>query len=100
MNCKTWFSSPDLIQCLGQIAALKLWADSQIRVVIDPYFFFVCFRKADRTAEDGGKLEQAPKHDDIFDASAGSKVDDVDILISQMHDLSFMLESKLSVPQS
>lgn len=35
---------------------------------------------------------------DVSSAKLGSNVDDVETLLSQMHDLSFMLESKLSVP--
>lgn len=57
-------------------------------------------RKTDRSAEDGGRLEQSVKDEDILDATTSSKADDVEMLMSQMHDLSFMLESKLSVPQS
>lgn len=37
--------------------------------------------------------------EDVLEATANSKADDVEILMSQMHDLSFMLESKLSVPK-
>ncbi|RVW97505.1 hypothetical protein CK203_026301 [Vitis vinifera] len=61
-----------------------------------------CFqkRKADTSAEDGGRLEQSVKDEDILDATTSSKAEDVEMLMSQMHDLSFMLESKLSVPQS
>ncbi|KAF7823156.1 mucin-21-like isoform X1 [Senna tora] len=36
---------------------------------------------------------------DASSSKLGSNVDDVEMLLSQMHDLSFMLESKLSVPQ-
>ncbi|KAI9072988.1 hypothetical protein K1719_045021 [Acacia pycnantha] len=35
---------------------------------------------------------------DVSSAKLGSNVDDVEMLLSQMHDLSFMLESGLSVP--
>ncbi|KAK4286281.1 hypothetical protein QN277_002860 [Acacia crassicarpa] len=35
---------------------------------------------------------------DVSSAKVGSNVDDVEMLLSQMHDLSFMLESELSVP--
>ncbi|XP_028785617.1 uncharacterized protein LOC114741507 [Neltuma alba] len=36
---------------------------------------------------------------DVSSAKLGSNVDDVEMLLSQMHDLSFMLESELSVPR-
>lgn len=83
--------------------SLKLWPpeDGQtVGLIIDPHFFFACFRKADRSAEDGGRLEQSVKDEDILDATTSSKAEDIEMLMSQMHDLSFMLESKLSVPQS
>lgn len=35
---------------------------------------------------------------DVSSANLGSNVDDVEMLLSQMHDLSFMLESELSFP--
>lgn len=43
----------------------------------------------DATAENSG---------DVSSAKLGSNVEDVEMLLSQMHDLSFMLESELSVP--
>ncbi|XP_004287962.1 PREDICTED: uncharacterized protein LOC101297479 isoform X1 [Fragaria vesca subsp. vesca] len=53
----------------------------------------------DRMADVGTKDEDAAKDEvDVFSAKAGSKSDDVEKIMSQMHDLSFMLESNLSIP--
>ena len=50
-------------------------------------------------ADVGTKDEDAAKDEvDVFSAKAGSKSDDVEKIMSQMHDLSFMLESNLSIP--
>lgn len=43
------------------------------------------------------KVEEAPENLDVFITTTQSN-DDVGMLMSQMHDLSFMLESNLSVP--
>ncbi|XP_057953676.1 uncharacterized protein LOC131147986 [Malania oleifera] len=45
-----------------------------------------------------GNAEVAVEGVDAFDATTQSKTDDIEVLMSQMHDLSFMLESSLSVP--
>ncbi|CAK8561571.1 unnamed protein product [Lathyrus sativus] len=45
---------------------------------------------------DEDTVRQNPR--DVSTADVGSKDDDVEILMSQMHDLSFMLESNLSFP--
>lgn len=53
-------------------------------------------RMADGNAgKDGEIFEQAEK-----DATTKSKADDVEMVMSQMHDLSFMLESNLSIPKN
>ena len=49
------------------------------------------FRVADVDATRGNSR-------DVSTAQVGSKGDDVEMLMSQMHDLSFMLESSLSIP--
>ncbi|XP_050379906.1 uncharacterized protein LOC126797302 [Argentina anserina] len=53
----------------------------------------------DRMA-DAATIDDDVKKDngDVFGARAGSKSGDVEKIMSQMHDLSFMLESKLSIP--
>ncbi|KAM5580589.1 hypothetical protein ABKV19_010039 [Rosa sericea] len=53
----------------------------------------------DRMADAGPKDEDVAKDGgDIFSAKTGSKSEDVEKIMSQMHDLSFMLESNLSIP--
>lgn len=53
-------------------------------------------RMADGNAgKDGEIFEQTGK-----DATTKSKADDVEMVMSQMHDLSFMLESNLSIPKN
>lgn len=46
------------------------------------------------------KVEEAPENLDVFITTTQTTEsnDDVGMLMSQMHDLSFMLESNLSVP--
>ncbi|KAA8524720.1 hypothetical protein F0562_011143 [Nyssa sinensis] len=54
-------------------------------------------RMADAKIDFGGNVGQAAKDDDVFSGTTESK-DDAELLFSQMHDLSFMLQSNLSVP--
>ncbi|CAK9148833.1 unnamed protein product [Ilex paraguariensis] len=54
-------------------------------------------RIADAKTEVGGDGGEAAESIDIFSTTTRPK-DDVETLLSQMHDLSFMLESNLSVP--
>ena len=53
---------------------------------------------ADANVRGGNNNAEVVKHGDFSTATKGSKTDDVEILMSQMHDLSFMLESNLSIP--
>ncbi|KAJ7948130.1 putative Dentin sialophosphoprotein [Quillaja saponaria] len=53
-------------------------------------------READAVAKEG-KAEDV-KGGDVSGTKSGSNADDVEMLMSQMHDISFMLESNLSVP--
>lgn len=46
-----------------------------------------------------GDAEDVTKGGDVSSARTTPNVDDVEILMSQMKDLSFMLESNLSIPQ-
>ncbi|CAN6574254.1 unnamed protein product [Malus baccata var. baccata] len=55
-------------------------------------------RLADASANNGKKSEDVAGDGDVSSARAGSKSDDVERIMSQMHDLSFMLESTLSMP--
>ncbi|XP_050208066.1 uncharacterized protein LOC126657427 [Mercurialis annua] len=48
---------------------------------------------------DGGSSEEFGESRDFCDGNTKSKASNVEALMSQMHDLSFMLESNLSVPQ-
>ncbi|XVF20997.1 hypothetical protein REPUB_Repub12eG0052800 [Reevesia pubescens] len=54
-------------------------------------------RMVDANVRDGNNAGVA-KDGDFPNATTGSKFDDIEILMSQMHDLSFMLESSLSIP--
>ncbi|KAL5794134.1 hypothetical protein ACOSP7_002728 [Xanthoceras sorbifolium] len=56
-------------------------------------------RISDVNAKDGGNAGEAAKSKDVPTATTRSTTDNVEKLISQMHDLSFMLESNLSIPQ-
>lgn len=53
---------------------------------------------ADANVGGGNNNAEVVKDGDFCTVTAGSKTDDMEILMSQMHDLSFMLESNLSVP--
>ncbi|KAB2613590.1 dentin sialophosphoprotein-like [Pyrus ussuriensis x Pyrus communis] len=55
-------------------------------------------RLADASTNNGKKSEDVAEGGDVSSARAGSKSDDVERIMSQMHDLSFMLESTLSMP--
>ncbi|XVE78435.1 hypothetical protein DITRI_Ditri13aG0144900 [Diplodiscus trichospermus] len=56
-------------------------------------------RMADANVRDGNNNDdEVAKDGDFSTATTGSKTDDVEIVMSQMHDLSFMLESNLSIP--
>ncbi|KAK9285614.1 hypothetical protein L1049_024810 [Liquidambar formosana] len=57
-------------------------------------------RIADENAKVGENSEHAGKGEDVLFATTRSKANDVEMLMSQMHDLSFMLESNLSIPKS
>lgn len=46
---------------------------------------------------DGGNSEYAEKNIDVSNAKTMLEPDDVETLMSQMHDLSFMLDSNLSI---
>lgn len=46
-----------------------------------------------------GDAEDITKGGDVSSARTRSNVDDVETIMSQMHDLSFMLDSNLSIPQ-
>ncbi|KAK6238580.1 hypothetical protein QUC31_004049 [Theobroma cacao] len=54
-------------------------------------------RMADASVRGGSNAEVA-KNGGFSSATTGSKTDDIEILMSQMHDLSFMLERNLSIP--
>lgn len=56
-------------------------------------FSVTCFRSVDNK-EDGGSVEGMKNGE-----NSRSMANDVEMIMSQMHDLSFMLESNLSVPQ-
>ena len=56
-------------------------------------FSVECFR-IDSLNQDNGNTEDLKKGE-----NTRSKADEAEMLMSQMHDLSFMLESNLSVPQ-
>lgn len=56
-------------------------------------FSVECFR-INSVNQDDGNTEDLKKGE-----NTRSKADEVEMLMSQMHDLSFMLESNLSVPQ-
>ncbi|OMO84821.1 hypothetical protein COLO4_21830 [Corchorus olitorius] len=56
---------------------------------------------SDRMADTGGiggSNAEVTQARDFSSVTTGSKTDDLEILMSQMHDLSFMLESNLSIP--
>ncbi|XP_015881178.3 uncharacterized protein LOC107417123 [Ziziphus jujuba] len=55
-------------------------------------------RKTEANAIDGRNSESVEESGDVSGAKTMSKPDDVEMLMSQMHDLSFMLDSNLSVP--
>lgn len=57
---------------------------------------FACFRISDVKAEDGVNAGDSAKGD-ILSATKRS-TEDLETLMSQMHDLSFMLASDLSIP--
>lgn len=54
----------------------------------------------DNKVEVGGNSGQAANGDDVSNGATRSEKTDLEMLLSQMHDLSFMLESNLSVPQN
>ena len=60
-------------------------------------FAFTCFRMADANVRGGNNNAEVAKDGDFSSATTGSKTDEIEILMSQMHDLSFMLESNLSI---
>ena len=53
---------------------------------------------ADANVRGGNNNAEVAKDGDFSSATTGSKTDEIEILMSQMHDLSFMLESNLSIP--
>ncbi|ONI18407.1 hypothetical protein PRUPE_3G214000 [Prunus persica] len=53
---------------------------------------------ADLSTKDEKKSEDVAEGGDVSGARAGSKSEDAERIMSQMHDLSFMLESSLSIP--
>ncbi|XP_048435120.1 uncharacterized protein LOC103968015 isoform X2 [Pyrus x bretschneideri] len=65
------------------------------RVQLEPS---VLDRLGDASINDGKKSEDVVEGGDVSIVRAGSKSDDVERIMSQMHDLSFMLESTLSIP--
>lgn len=60
----------------------------------------VADRVVDNKVEVGGNSGQAANGDDVSNGATRSEKTDLEMLLSQMHDLSFMLESNLSVPQN
>ena len=52
---------------------------------------------ADANVRGGNNNAEVAKDGDFSSATTGSKTDEIEILMSQMHDLSFMLESNLSI---
>lgn len=60
--------------------------------------FSSCFRSPDANTKVGGNSEDVAKAGDDYGAETTFKGNDVETLLSQMHDLSFMLESNLSIP--
>ncbi|XP_048435119.1 uncharacterized protein LOC103968015 isoform X1 [Pyrus x bretschneideri] len=65
------------------------------RVQLEPS---VLDRLGDASTNDGKKSEDVVEGGDVSSVRAGSKSDDVERIMSQMHDVSFMLESTLSIP--
>ncbi|XWS36774.1 hypothetical protein CRYUN_Cryun20dG0114700 [Craigia yunnanensis] len=55
-------------------------------------------RMADANVRGGNNNAEVAKDGDFSTATTGSKTDDIQLLMSQIHDLSFMLESNLSTP--
>ncbi|PON42534.1 hypothetical protein PanWU01x14_280900 [Parasponia andersonii] len=72
---------------------------SLVKTFLRSHTFSSCFRTAGGNLIVGGNPEEVKGKDDSA-AKTRSKTDDVETLLSQMHDLSFMLESNLSIPPS
>lgn len=53
---------------------------------------------AETSSKAGGDDEDVTKGDDVSSAKTWSNSSDVESIMSQMKDLSFMLESNLSIP--
>ncbi|GAB4825198.1 hypothetical protein Ancab_008073 [Ancistrocladus abbreviatus] len=60
----------------------------------------VLFRMNDDNAKAEATTEKGRESEEISQETSASKLNDTESLISQMHDLSFMLESSLSIPKS
>lgn len=82
------------------VVHVVLHEKSLVKTLLRSHTFSLCCRTSGRNTMVGEKPEDVEKGEDVSGAETRSKVDDVEMLLSQMHDLSFMLESKLSVPPS
>lgn len=70
-----------------------------IEVHNNPSEPFVSDRMPSTNPTVGGGAEDVTKGGDVSSTSTRTNVDDVETIMSQMHDLSFMLEGNLSIPQ-
>lgn len=66
---------------------------------MDLIYSISCFRMPSTNPTVGGDAEDVTKGGDVSSTSTRTNVDDVETIMSQMHDLSFMLEGNLSIPQ-
>lgn len=66
---------------------------------MDLIYYVACFRMANTSSRIGGDAEDVTKGDDFSGTRTRTNSSDVESIMSQMKDLSFMLESNLSIPR-
>lgn len=78
-----------------------LWfrlSNKELKQVTFFSYFLSCFSMLDVNATTGGNAGEAAKSENVSNTTTKSTTNDVEMLMSKMHDLSFMLASNLSVP--
>jgi hypothetical protein len=77
---------------------LSVLKDSEPNQFLDLICSVACFRMPVANSEVAGDAEDVTKGGDVSGTRTTQNADDVERLMSQMKDLSFMLESNLSIP--
>lgn len=74
-------------------------SDNEPSQCLDLICSVACFRMLVANSRVAGDAEDVTKGGDVSSARTTPNADDVEKIMSQMNDLSFMLESNLSIPR-